>query len=275
MPAISIIMPTYNGATFIEGAIESVLQQSYKDWELIIISDGSTDTTDSIVRSYIANHPNILFIENEQNVGIQKSLNKGLSYAKGKYIARLDDDDRWIDEHKLVLQVSYFDAHPECVLLGTDAVLIDTMGKKISRNSMPKSDTAIRKRMYSRNCFLHATVMFRRDMASAVGNYSESPDTLHVEDYDLWLRLGQKGSMANLSMVSTALTVHTESLTNKNRVIQAWRMIGRVRQYKGHYPRYRFGVVFSYLRYFGFYTISIIPIPKKVLLFIQRVYKSL
>jgi len=275
MPTVSIIMPTYNGAAFIEGAIESVLQQSYQDWELLIVSDGSRDNTAALVRPYTIDHSNILLIENEHNIGIQKTLNKGITLAKGKYIARLDDDDRWIDEHKLVLQCSYLDAHPGCALVGTNAVLVNVEGRTISKNSMPKTDSQIRNRLLSKNCFLHATVMFRKDASDSVGSYSESSETLHAEDYDLWLRLGQKGTLANLAMVSTALTVHDNSLTNKNRVQQARHMLAVMKKNRQAYPNYWIGWCVSYARYRGFQVIQWLPFSKPLFYFIQRLYKKI
>jgi teichuronic acid biosynthesis glycosyltransferase TuaG len=107
-PVISIILPTYNGATYISRAIESVAAQSYTDWELLVIGDGSTDTTAGIVAEYIKKDSRIQYVKNDSNLGIQKSLNRGLHLAQGKYIARIDDDDQWIDTEKLTKQLNFY-----------------------------------------------------------------------------------------------------------------------------------------------------------------------
>src|SRR3989344_3196134 len=100
-PGISVLLPTYNGGRFITKAIESVLKQSFGDFELIVIDDGSSDYTPKIVEEFARKDSRIIFVKNKENLGIQKTLNRGLSLAKGIYIARIDDDDEWADKNKL------------------------------------------------------------------------------------------------------------------------------------------------------------------------------
>jgi glycosyltransferase involved in cell wall biosynthesis len=273
-PFISIIVPTYNGALFIAGAIESVLAQSYTNWELLIISDGSTDHTKDIVESFAKNDTRIIFIENDHNLGIQKTLNKGIALAKGTYIARLDDDDRWIDAEKLSLQVIYFEAHTEHVLVGTNALVIDTAGKTLSKNTMPLSDEAIRSKILSMNCFLHATMMIKKSALEKSGIYNDNKKFLHAEDYELWLRLGREGKMANLPTYTTALTARASSLTSSNRILQAHNVLRAAWLYKKQYPYIYRGITISLLRYLGFIAITIIPLPQSWLYKVQRIYRS-
>lgn len=274
-PLVSIILPTYNGAQYIASAIESVLAQTYLDWELLIISDGSTDQTRTVVEKFAKHESRIVFVENEKNVGIQKTLNKGIAAAKGIYIARLDDDDCWIEREKLLQQVIYFETHPKCVLVGTNATVINTQGKILSHNTMPLGDRIIRSKILSKNCFLHATVMIKKVALEKVGGYSDHKKFLHVEDYELWLRLGIVGSLANLALYSTSLINREESLTSKNRVGQAYNALRVVWMYKKKYPNFYSGITISTLRYVGFVVISIIPIPHSWLLGIQRIYRAI
>ncbi len=272
---VSIILPTYNGAQFIRTAIDSVLNQTFQAWELIILSDGSIDQTKSIVQEYSKNDERIIFLENEHNIGIQKTLNKGILFAKGEYVTRLDDDDQWVYKDKLALQVSYLDSHPNCVLVGTDALIINESGKKIFTSIMPKTDKEIRSKILSKNCFLHSTVMMRKTTIHTVGGYKESPTVLHIEDYELWLRLGTVGQFVNIDVVSTSLVVHSNSLTSKNRVQQAKHILFLISCYKATYPNFLLGYVVALARYIGFVCMSTVPIPKKLFYFIQRIYKRL
>ncbi|MES2224753.1 MAG: glycosyltransferase [Patescibacteria group bacterium] len=274
-PLISIILPTYNGAQFIGAAIKSVLSQTYTQWELLVISDGSTDNTEDVVAQFTSKDSRISYMFNEQNLGIQKTLNKGISIARGKYIARLDDDDRWIDASKLAMQVTHLEAYPECVLVGTDAIVMNGAGVALSKNIMPKSDKTIRAKMLSKNCFLHATVVFRKSAIDNVGGYSESSSTLHAEDYDLWLRLGTQGMVENLPLYSTALIARESSLTSLNRVLQAKNIVSLISQYKTQYPNFIFGYCVSLLRYAFFVITSVIPFPRKLMYSMQRIYRAI
>jgi glycosyltransferase involved in cell wall biosynthesis len=236
---VSIILPTYNGSPYIKKAIESVLSQTYKNWELIIIDDCSLDRTSSIVANYINLNSNIKYIKNNENLGVQKSLNKGLSVSKGEYIARIDDDDEWIDVDKLKTQVEFLESNIGYVLIGTGALLVDEDDELLSKYLLPKSDLEIKNKILSKNCFVHSSVLFKKNTAQEVGGFSENEAIKHVEDYDLWLRLGMKGKLFNLNTYSTALRVRSQSLTYKNRVTQAKRILNLIVKYRKIYPRFK------------------------------------
>ncbi len=270
-PLVSIILPSYNGAQFIARAISSVLKQSYAVWELIIISDGSNDETKKIVSSF--DDKRIKFIENSANLGIQKTLNKGISLSNGSYIARIDDDDIWIDLCKLETQVLFLEKHSDYNLLGTDAVVINTEGEKLSINIMPKTDSEIRKKILSKNCFLHSTIMIRKVVIEKTGSYSENKETLHAEDFDLWLRMGLNGKFANLDKVTTHLTARDGSLTSKNRVLQARNILKAMMKYRKKYPNFITGYIMGALRIIFFSALSWLPF--KVTYLIQRIYRSI
>lgn len=242
--SVSIVLPTYNGVRWIRRAIESVLTQTFTDWELMVLDDGSTEDISSLIPS----DPRIIYIKYDTNTGIQRTLNRGLERARGKYIARIDDDDVWYDSQKLAHQVAFLDSHPEHVLVGTGVVVVNEGGKELTRYLLPVSDERIRWNILQKNCFIHSSVMYRREKFL----YSESKKTRHAEDYDLWLRLGLEGKLANLPSYSVRFMARTNSLTARNRRIQAWHVLQCVWRYRHFYPRPWKGLCIGMIRYLFF-----------------------
>ncbi|MFA7315467.1 MAG: glycosyltransferase family 2 protein [Candidatus Paceibacterota bacterium] len=273
--SVSIILPTLNGSKRISQALESVISQTYTDWELLVIDDGSTDETGHLVSGYSIRDPRIHYIKNENNLGVQKSLNKGLREAKGEYIARIDDDDLWIDSNKLKIQVAYLEQNKDCVLVGTNAKICDSLGRELGEYFLPETDTKIRARMLSKNCFIHPSIVSRKSVIMEAGAYDEKEETKHIEDFSLWLRIGLLGKMINLNSIAVQLTVHSQSMTFTNRLVQAYKMYALIPQYKGKYPHFFIGRLFLGLRIIGFSILKIIPLPHKVLYGIQKIYKEL
>ncbi len=271
---VSIILPTYNGAQFIAGAIESVLTQTYPLWELIIVNDCSTDETKVIVEKYMAVDKRITLLENEYNLGIQKTINKGLQKTKGKYIARIDDDDRWIDTEKLSKQIRFLEENGEYVLIGTGGIIIDESEKELTRYLLPEKDSTIRNKILSKNCFLHSSVVFKKEAVMKFNGYDESERTRHVEDYDLWLKIGTIGKFANLPAYSVMLIDREGSLTRRNSVLQAKHVLTDVVVFKKKYPRFLTGYFISVSRLLFFYFYEYIPFKKEVIYPLKKVYKK-
>lgn len=271
MPTVSIILPTYNGARYIKRAVESVRAQTFEDWELVVVDDGSTDGTHTIVTDIASLDSRIKYERNAANLGIQKTLNRGLALASGRYIARIDDDDAWSDAGKLASQVAYLESHPDAVLVGTGARIVDEAGKEIRRYFFPETDAAIRQSMLAKNCFAHASVVFRTDAVRAVGGYGESQDVRHVEDHDLWLRLGSRGEFANLPSISVTLTARKDSLSSRNRREQFAKMLVLAKKYRDVYPGYFFAMFGGYLRLGLFSFFKLVPRPLREAFF--RFYK--
>lgn len=258
--SVSIILPTYNGAVFIEKAIQSVTAQTYTNWELLVIDDGSIDDTQSIVRAYEVSDPRIKYTRNESNLGIQKTLNKGLAMAQGIYIARIDDDDRWHDTEKLQKQVAHIEQNPSCVLVGTGVVVIDECEKEVVRYLVPETDQAIRSQLLGKNCFVHSSVLFRKDIAQGVGGYDETTATRHVEDWDLWLRLGTKGMLANLPTYSVSWMLRNGNISSINKLAQFKKGIALAQKYKKYYSGYKASLMRSYARYVIYGVVMNTPI---------------
>jgi len=245
---VSVILPTYNGAKRIQGAIESVLGQSYASWELLVIDDGATDNTDEIVARFTVNDHRIKYSKNDTNLGIQKTLNRGLAEAKGKYIARIDDDDVWIDIDKLKTQIEFLENNQDHVLIGTGFVAVDEKGKEVFKRLNSEDDKSIRDSILSINCFVHSGVVFNRDVALQCGGYSTTLDVKHIEDYELWLKLGTLGKLANLPNYSVRLMLRAESISSKNKATQLKKSIQLIRKFKDNYPNYVSSVMSLYTR---------------------------
>ncbi len=271
-PTVSIILPVYNGAAHIADALESVQQQTFNQWECIVIDDGSTDETRQVVVQY--EDERIKYYKNDTNVGIQKTLNKGLSLAQGTYIARIDADDIWSDTQKLQTQVSCMDEHPDYVLVGTGAILRDQQGEELTRYLVPEDDHSIRQKILRKNCFVHAAVLFRRESVQQVGFYSENKKHRHVEDHELWLRLGTVGTLANIPAYMTTLTISDQSITATHRVVQAKRMLALCMVWRKKYPFFLIGYIVCLLRLSFFVIVSIIPFPRSLLYTLQSISRK-
>ena len=244
------------------------MSQSFSEWELIIIDDGSSDNTESIVKEYIAKDQRIVYLKNESNLGIQKSLNRGLKEAKGKYIARIDDDDEWVDKDKLRKQVEFLDTNIDYVLVGTGTMVIDESGKEIFRYLLPETDKEIRNKILSKNCFVHSSVVFRKDASLKFNGYTEEKEDTHIEDYDLWLKLGTVGKLVNLSIYGINYMARDGSISSIHKLEQLRKNITLIKKYKNRYPNYNKFIVWSYFRLFIYRLSCIFPSP-----FINKVIK--
>jgi glycosyltransferase involved in cell wall biosynthesis len=256
---ISIILPTYNGGKYIKRAIESVISQSILTWELLVIDDGSTDDTEKIVREYKNKEERIIYIKNEVNLGIQKSLNKGLREAKGEYIARIDDDDEWVDKNKLKNQIEFLRNNKNCILVGTGVIIVNEKGKELFRYLLPESNEEIRNNILGKNCFVHSSVLFRKDNALRLKGYSETREVRHIEDYDLWLKLGTVGEFANLPIYSVKFTQREGSISFVNKIEQFKKNIYLIREFKNKYPNYYRYLFMGYLRLFFYRIYNFLP----------------
>ncbi|HUW71840.1 MAG TPA: glycosyltransferase [Candidatus Humimicrobiaceae bacterium] len=257
MPTISIILSTHDRPTFLPEAIKSVSEQTFKDWELLIITDPPIDKgTKKIINNYVQKDPRIKYFENGVKLGFRKCLNQGLKKSGGKYVARIDDDDIW-GPQKLEKQVKFLEKNPEYLLMGSGAIFVDRDGKELYRYLPPEKDEEIRQCILSRNPFIHSSVMFLIDAAMKFGGYD---DTLpEDEDFDLWLKLGTIGKFYNLP--EYLIKYRTPSLKNNIAEIRRSRtkvFISIIHSYRNKYPHYKKALFKNYLKLFYTY----IPKPK-------------
>jgi len=271
-PLVSIILPTYNGARAIGRSIESIFKQSFSDWELIIVNDYSKDNTEEIILNYKAKDSRIIYLRNEENLGIQKSLNKGLKNAKGDYIARIDDDDEWIDFDKLREQVEFFSNNKNYVLIGTGTVVVDENGKELYRYLLPEDDAELRNKILTKNCFTHSSVLFRKEIALKFGGYSEEKTVRHIEDYDLWLKMGTVGKLRNLPRYAVSFMLRQGAISSRNKIEQLKKIIKLIRNYKDQYPNYCVSFAKGYFRLLGYYLFICLPFAsaRKIILKINK-----
>lgn len=163
-PLVSVIMPVYNAGDFLMEAIESILNQTYHNFELIIIDDCSTDNSLSIINSYKSKYPEkikVVKTKKNLNCGGDRCANKGLKYAKGKYVARMDADDI-AHPKRLEKQVAFLEKNPSIFLVGSDAYLIDKNGKVIGEKLEPQTNDKIYKAYYSYHPIIHPSSMYKR-----------------------------------------------------------------------------------------------------------------
>ena len=194
-PRVSVLMSAYNEERFVRESVETILGQTLRDFEFIIINDGSTDGTRAILESY--SDPRIRLVH-QPNLGLTKALNAGLRMARGEYIARQDAGDASLPQ-RLDRQVAYLDRHPDIAVLGAWMESIDEEGDCLGVWTAPTDTWLIRWRLLFNNCLPHTAVMYRKRTVSALGGYDESSPL--AEDYDLWMRLSRTSAMANISDV--------------------------------------------------------------------------
>ncbi|MCC6536585.1 MAG: glycosyltransferase [Bryobacterales bacterium] len=194
-PRVSILMLTYNRPQLIGRAVESIVRQTFEDWELIVVQDGSNEHTVRVMNDWAARDGRILYLRRDRGGNIADATNYGLERARGEYIAILDDDDAWIDEHKLARQVAFLDSHPDHVGCGGGAIVVDAAGGEQFRYRKPVHDHDIRRRALYANPMVHSTGMFRRATLERIGRYDAT--LAGFQDWDVWLKLLGEGKLAN------------------------------------------------------------------------------
>lgn len=210
MPLVTVIMPTYNCELYVYEAVQSILNQTFTDFEFLIIDDCSTDQTFSVLSAF--DDDRIVLIQKPENTGYTDSLNYGISIAKGKYIARMDGDDISLPE-RFQRQFDFLESHPEVVICGTAIQIIGT--QIIERH--PENHDDLKIKLCFSAVFHHPTVMIRTAvLKSNLYNKAYEP----AEDYELWTRLAFIGKMANLADVLLHYRIHSSQTSSVRKSIQ-------------------------------------------------------
>lgn len=187
---ISVIMGIYNCAEYLPEAIDSILNQTYENWEFVICNDASTDGTQAVLDEYKAKYPDkFILISNETNKRLAFSLNRCLQYATGDYIARMDGDDIAAPD-RFEKEIAYLKAHPDCDLVGTAMQQFDENGPI---QVVAKPENVDKFSMRTMVPFNHATIMTYRRVYDALGGYTVAKRTNRAQDYDLWFRFFAEG----------------------------------------------------------------------------------
>lgn len=189
-PRISVIMGIYNCEETLAESLESLITQTYKNFQLVICDDGSTDSTVEIVNAYKAKYSSqIIILKNKRNMGLNYTLNKCLKHASGEFIARMDGDDISLPE-RFEKQVDFLEKNPEIDIVSTSMLYFDNnseWGRSYPKKTPVKSD------LIKRTPFAHAPCMVRKEAYEAVGGYSVDSRLLRVEDYHLWVKMYSMG----------------------------------------------------------------------------------
>jgi len=199
-PLVSVLLPVYNCERYLADAIDSILSQTFSDFEFIIVDDGSTDRSSEVMADFRDERIRII---RQENRGLAATLNRGIGLAIGKYIARQDQDDLSYPD-RLAQQVDFMETHSDCVLLGTWAQImeIDRVVNRFHRH--PVDEAELRYLMLFNNPFVHSSVMLRRTALAQIGGYTTDPERQPPEDFELWSRLARAGGIANLGEVLLA-----------------------------------------------------------------------
>ena len=211
MPKITVLMPVYNGEKYLCEAIDSILNQTFTDFEFLIIDDGSTDNSLEIIKSY--QDPRIRLVQNFINKGLPYSLNSGILLSKSEYIARMDCDDISL-QNRLEKQVKFLDNNPEIGILGSYFILMTKENKKSYIKTVPISDLEIRYKCLFESPFGHPTVIFRREVFEK--NFLNYDTQLNaIEDYGLWTKILDYTKGANIAIPLVYYRIHNQNISHK------------------------------------------------------------
>ena len=210
-PRVSFLMAVFDGEAYLDGAVQSVLNQTFQDFEFIVINDGSTDGTAQIIEHYRRLDGRIRVYE-QPNRGLVVALNRGMALARGEYIARMDADDISIPE-RVAVQVAFLDAHPEVGICGT---WIETFGGEgVVVRRYPSDDATIRSWLLFESVLAHPSIVMRRELLVKTG-LSYHTGAVHAEDYDLWVRAARHMALANIPKVLLRYRLHPQQVVQKH-----------------------------------------------------------
>lgn len=240
---ISVVLPCYNGAKTLEKCLQSINNQNCK-FELIFIDDGSFDNSLNILNDFKFKNNCIVKIISRENKGFLFSLDEGIRLASGDYIARIDSDDAWFDNH-LSLIMNEFEKDDALVLIGSQAVKINDDFEVIGNYRVPCSQKDIIKHLHNDSAFIHSSVVFKKEAYLQTQGYLIGNDlgSMHIADYNLWFELSKLGSLMNLSRETLYYLVSNQSMSRK---------LNRLINYKARYLVMK--RVHNYYRIYFFYS---------------------
>jgi len=213
---ISVLMSVYNGEKYISETIESILNQSFEDFEFIIINDGSTDSSQNILNKFSTKDKRIIIL-NQKNIGLTKSLNKGVDIVSGKYIARQDCGDISLAS-RLYEQYNFMESNSDYGLVGTLAERIDNKGNTIFKLKPEVANDNIKKMLPHRNQFIHGSLLIRKNALLEIGKYRK--EFYFAQDYDLSLRLMQKYKVHNVNKILYLYRTDTSGISFNSYFLQ-------------------------------------------------------
>lgn len=239
-PLITVLMPCYNAMPFLTEALESIINQSYTNLEILCINDGSTDTTGEVLEKYAKNDDRIKVIHNEQNIKLIQTLNKGIDLAKGDYIARMDADDISMP-NRIEVELKFMQEHPEIDILSTGSYNINEEGKIISKK-IPRAHGSLAC-LYASFFYVpigHPELLIKTSVLKN-NKFLFEPHVLHTEDYELWARLLRKGyNLCNIDDVLLCFRINSQSVSRKYTKIQDENFVECAKRHYSEYLKFEY-----------------------------------
>lgn len=261
-PIVSIIMPAFDAEKYIDESIESILQQSFKEFELIVIDDGSTDHTSQNIQKYANKDKRIVFLKNNGNLGISKTRNKGIEISRGKYIAWQDADDISMPD-RIEKQKTFLDDHPEVGIVGGYLQFFNFM-KNLSVRKYKAADEGIRKNIFKYSPVSQGAAMIRKECFDKTGIYDATLES--AEDLDMSFRIGNIYKFANLQEIILRYRVYDGSATFKKLSILEKNTVNIRKKYSRGYS-YKMDHADKLYNALQYISIYIIPAKIKIYLF--------
>lgn len=240
-------MLTYSRPQLIGQAVSSVCAQSFQDWELIIVQDGSNPDTDCLLHEWLAKETRIRYCARGTVGSIAEASNFGLAHARGEYVAILDDDDHWNLPDKLARQVDFLDRNPEYVACGGGYIVLDRDGQQRGALFKPETDLAIRARALLANPIVNSTAVFRRVVNGEPVLYDTS--MRQFADWDFWLTMGAKGKLYNFPCYLAHYALWEGGSSFQNQKANGRAAIRIVRKHRRHYQGYALALTLAWLYY--------------------------
>lgn len=194
-PAVSVVLPVFNGGPLLRRAVQSILTQSFQQFELILIDDASADQTADICAGFAECDPRVRYVRHEQNLGVAATLNEGLQLSRAPYVARMDADDEALPE-RLRVQVEFMDSQPRVSVAGSFVYHMGSRPRFDHLIELPTSVEEVHRTLPKYNCIYHPSTVLRRSVINALGGYRV--EFVNAEDYDLWLRVSRTGAICNI-----------------------------------------------------------------------------
>ena len=262
-PLVSVVMSVYNSEKHLQESVNSILNQTYTNFEFVIINDGSNDNCLDILIKYQKNNNQVLIIDQE-NIALTKSLNRGIQLARGKYIARQDADDKSLPE-RLEKQIQFLEANADYFLIGTDYKIIDEHSNIIGKPEIPVpiDNHEIRAAINKYNTFVHSLVMFRND-TSSIGYFYDT-SYKYSQDYELWVRILKHHNAYNLPKVLGLIRTWPGMISQK-----------KIKTQRRYALRVKKQIVLKHITNIGFWyyllkDLSVVYLPK----WTRRAYRQL
>jgi glycosyltransferase involved in cell wall biosynthesis len=215
-PRVSVVMSAYNASPYVRQATESILNQSFTDFEFLVIDDGSTDDTLSVLRELASRDDRVTLLTHEHR-GIPRESNCGIALARGEFVARQDADDI-SNPHRLAREVEFLDHNPDVAVVGSVAEVIDATGSHLRTLEVPLTHEEIRSRLPLEICFLHGSLLMRKVALQEVEGYREQFPV--SSDFDLYVRLSERFKVANLPQALYHYRARPDRVSLRHRNLQ-------------------------------------------------------